>query len=170
MSFSMGRLPSHVRAMLREMPDEHSMRLGHEASMAEMTSFWSSLDADQTEFLAKMLRRIIDSDDASARAGMYFGNAEMMLHMHHKRCVCGEKHRDPDDLLQELILRGSEREAEDQACELYNLKRVHTHDLMGQSTVAFCCLDCGQAWESIDKRRAAGEPGKCPGCMDDNTE
>lgn len=165
--FSIGRLPSEARQMLRELPDEHSMRLGHEASMAEMRSFWNSLDPDQTLFVAKLLRRIADDDDPAAKAGMYSGNAEMVLHLRHGGCICGELHKDPDDLLQELTLLGNVRAAEDEACDLYKLRRTHAHDLMGRPTTVFVCLECGHAWDTIDQRREAGGPGACPGCNHD---
>lgn len=164
--FSIGRLPGSARAMLREMPDEHSMRLGHEASIAEVKAFWKSLDADQTAFVAKLFRRVMDDDDPAAKAAVYFGNAETMLHVVHERCMCGDQHRDPDDLLQELILRGSEREAEDEACDLYNLRRVPIHDMDGSKKIVFACLGCGHTFDSIDQRREGGEPGKCPGCAE----
>lgn len=170
MGFSMGRLSPAARAMLRDIPDETMARIGHEVSMAEMTSFWKSLDGDQTLFIAKMLRRVADSDEPATKAGMYYGNAEMMLHLQHGKCICGELHRDTDDLLQELILRADQREAEDQACELFGLRRVGTHGPDGKHIEVFVCLNCGHAYDSIDQRRAAGDPGKCPGCINDNTE
>lgn len=164
--FSIGRLPGAVRQMLRETPDKHAMTLAHQAQMAESSAFWGSLDGDQMMHLTKIFLQIKDDEDPGARASVYFGKAEMLLNMTHEKCLCGDPHRDPDDLMQELIMRGKESEAIDQACELYKLRRVHTHDLMNQPTEMFVCLDCGQAWESIEQRRQAGDPGKCPGCLD----
>lgn len=166
--FSIGRLPIGARSLLRDMPDEHSTRLWHEASMAEMRDFWRGLDADQVMFIAKMLRRVMDADEPATKAASYFGNAEAILHMIHGGCVCGERHRDPDDLLKELVMRGTEYEAETEALELYGLRRVQAHGLDGSQTLVLVCTGCGHAYDSVEQRRAAGDPGKCPGCMNND--
>lgn len=163
--FSMGKLPKSVRDMLRNMPDEHTARLGHEAQMAESAAFWSSLDPDQMLYVTKMLRRIIDSDDPSIKAANYYGNAEILLHLNHGRCLCGDPHSDPDVLLKELVLKSKEYQAESEACEMLNLRRVEAHDMNGDSTVAYACLNCGNVWESLEARKkASADSTICPGC------
>lgn len=168
--FSSGRLPASVRALLRDSADEPTLRLRHEAHMAESSAFWKSLDGDQLLFLAKMLMRITESESPASRASNYYGNAEILLHLTHDKCVCGEVHRDPDDLLQELVLKGTEFEAERDACDLYGLRRVPTHDFDGSIRHIYTCLGCGHHWDTLEQRREAGPAGACPGCSDHNNE
>lgn len=151
--------------MLRDIPDEGTARLVHEAQTAEANTFWRSLDADQARYVAMLMRNIVEDEEPSRRAGIYFGHAEFALQMFHSGCMCGDSHRDPDDLLKELTDRGAQFEIETEQCSLYKLRRIATHDPGGGMMRLFVCIDCGHAYESIEQRRKAGDPGKCPGCM-----
>lgn len=164
--FSIARLSEQARAFLDALPDERTQRLKHEVAVAEMRSFWRSLTGDQALFVATMLRRIMNDDDPVAKAGAYFGNAEMILHVMHNLCLAGDEHRDPDELLQELTLRGNEFEALQQGCELYHLRQMTTHGITGEHESAYVCTGCGHVYASLEQRKDLGGPDECPGCLD----
>jgi hypothetical protein len=163
-----GGLPEPIRNMLAEHGDDGDLRqVRHELLKREEARFWNSLDREQLRWLNKIFQMIDDSDEPEKQIGRQLGQATAYMEQRFKSCVCGETHRDPDDLLEQLVNKTREASAEDAELEQLNLARVPESPFVNPNHVGkYHCRKCSVIFDSLDDRKKASIGDTHEGCVD----
>ncbi|MFD8340604.1 hypothetical protein ACFV42_49720 [Streptomyces solisilvae] len=159
-------LPEQLKQMLVDGSDGEARKIRHEMTKRQEAQFWDSLTFEQMLYLARMLSNIEDDEDGNA-ASRHLGTASAYLMMRFKSCACGEKHRDPDEFMQELVDMTREKNAADEELAALKLARVPHHPMVPPSDHGkFHCTECGTIFDSVEARKEDAVGSTHNGCVD----
>jgi hypothetical protein len=159
-------LPEPIRQAMLGQDDKDMRQARHELLRREEAIFWNSLDKDQMHWVMRMLQMIEDSDEPGQTAARHLGQADAYMAQRFKSCLCGEVHRDTDDLMRHLAEASRNVSAEERELKRLNLARIEGGMFVNPEHVGkFHCTKCNIIFETVEERKEAAIGSSHSGCV-----